>query len=512
MNKKPAIEKRKVSAVRKAQQHAFESGRAFERDQNRYGSSSTYFPGAEIGRIRSDWMVNLCTSTSLLRSHYRRLAARSEDACRNNPYAKRVIDVLEMFTVGGGIRPFPAVVDASGNSEDALNSILAEDWKRANDELYRVGSQPVTAYEGQSIEFKTMVSLGSFLRQEIDGKKGSILRRAFTIIKPTVLDFSKDTFENIYNKKSEGSQTILGQNMNQYFEPQSFNIEGYDAAISASQMSLYYRTVEAEQRLGIPWLTPVITKLWDIEQLFGDKLLQSRQLTRMGIWEKKEAKKAMSKLLETDDDENESITLERLSTYYADSEPKPIQFDDTMEDSFIPLIKIALHAVAVGMGFSYGRMTTDLEGANFAGGRINIIGDSKYFSSIFRHFAKSACQTAWNKFVEWEFLTGRLGSLSYRDYLADKWRYSQCYHLPEGEQWVDPLKDAQAQDLLYKTGQITLQHLCALQGMDYRSIIKQRAIEKQELTAAGLSELLPSNEVAAASTSLQEDTEDETTN
>ncbi|MDD5363407.1 MAG: phage portal protein [Ignavibacteria bacterium] len=489
---KPRI---KNTAAIKGRQHAFREGYTRGRDSAIYGSSGD-FTGAETGRIRSDWLPQLKTSTFLLRNSFKRLAARSEEACRNNPYAKRVIDVLDMFVVGGGIRQFPAVVDASGNTIDKINSILIEDWKRANDEIYRCGSQRVTVYEGQSIEFKTMMSLGSFLRQEIAGKSDSILRRAFTIIKPTTLDFSKDTFDfgDIY-KKPIKDQTILGQNMNAFFEPKSFNIEGYDSPISASQMSLFYRTIEAEQRLGIPWLTPVITKLWDIEQLFGDKLLQSRQLTRMGIWEKKAAKNAMSKLLKSEDgEEDEAVTLERLSTYYSDEEPKPIKFDDTLDQSFIPLIKVALHAVAVGMGFSYGRMTTDLEGANFAGGRINIIGDTKYFNSLFRHFAKCACQSLWNKFIEFEFMAGRVGTISFNEYLSDKWRYSQCYHLPEGEQWVDPLKDAQAQDLLYKTGQVTLQQLCAMKGQDYKAIIKQREKEKQELTDAGLEELLPSND------------------
>jgi lambda family phage portal protein len=490
MKKQPS---KKPSAAIKGRQHAYNEGRAYEREHVRYGFSE--LPAAEGGRIRNDWTAQLYTSTSLLRRSFKRLAARSEDAYRNNPYAKRVIDVLDTFIIGGGIRPFPAVVDASGNPADAINKILVEDWKRGNDELYRIGSQHITGYEGQSIEFKTMVSLGSFLRQEITGRPDSMLRRAFTVIKPTTLDFSKDTFDinSINNKPPSGNQTVLGQNMNAYFEPQSFNVEGYDTPISSSQMSIFYRTIEAEQRLGIPWLTPVITKLWDIEQLFSDKLLQSRQLTRMGIWEKKAAKKAMSKLLDSDGEEDEAVTLERLSTYYSEEAPQAIQFDDKIAEAFIPLIKIALHAVAVGMGFSYGRMTTDLEGANFAGGRINLIGDSKYFAHLYRQFAKSACQSLWNKFVEFEFMAGRIGTISFREYLAAKWRYSQCYHLPEGEQWVDPLKDAQAQELLYKTGQITLQELCAVQGKDYKSIIKQRAIEKQELIEANLAELLPSN-------------------
>jgi capsid protein len=425
---------------------------------------------------------------------FRRVAARCEHAHRTNAYAKRAVDVLKTCVVGGGIRPFPAAVDVSGKSADSINNVLMEDWKRANDEVYRIGSQPVSAMEAQGLEFTTMVILGSWLRQRVSARKGAMLPQALTIMKPTNLDFSRDTFfDNKYIKNPSGKQTILGQNMNGFFEPESFNIEGISDSISAALMSIHYRGIEAEQYLGIPWLTPIMTKLWDIEELFNDKLLQSRQLTRMGIWEKKENKRATSKILDDNDGDGEqSFGLEKLSTYYSDTKPEAIQLTDNLSDSFSALIKLALHAVAVGLGFSYGRLTTDLEGANYAGGRINLISDAKIFNSLFRQFVKGSCQSTWSFFVEMEAFTGRLG-ISYRDYLANPWGFSQCYHLPEGDQWVDPLKDAQAQDLLYKTGQITLQNLCAMQGTDYRSIIKQRSLEKQELVSANLGELLPSN-------------------
>jgi capsid protein len=497
MKKKPEIKQFTASqmrnATRRASQHALIEGKRMMRN------SGGYPDAGDVGRVRSDWSAQLITSTAFLRRSFKTIVARCEDARRGNPYAVRAVDFLKTYVVGGGIRPFPAAVDVNGNPMDSVNAVLARDWPRANDEIYRINSQPITAMEAQGIEFFTMMTDGSWLRQEISSKKGkSLLPRAFTVLSPTHLDFSRDTFENPYklvDYTASSGQTILGQVMNPFFEPIGFNLDTYEGMFPASAMSIHFRTIEAEQRLGVPWLAPVVPWLWDIRSLFDDKILQSRLLTRYGVWEKKSAKKAMSKILNTEiDDGDESAELDKLSTYYSDEKPEPIQFDDTISNSLHPLMKMALHAIAVGLGFSYGRLTTDLEGANFAGGRINLITDAKVFNSLFRHFVKSSCQSVWDKFVEWEALTGRI---SMTDYLVNKWGFSQCYHLPEAEQWVDPLKDAQAQDLLYKTGQITLQQLCAMQGTNYLSIITQRAKEKKELIAAGLKELLPINDSAA---------------
>ena len=90
------------------------------------------------------------------------------------------------------------------------------------------------------------------------------------------------------------------------------------------------------------------------------------------------------------------------------------------------------------------------------------------------------------------FFAGKIkGGYTASQYLNNPWHYHQCYWLPEGEDWVDPLKDAQALLVAYKSGWMTLQDICALKGKDWKSIVKQRKIEKNFLTEHGLQELLP---------------------
>jgi lambda family phage portal protein len=477
-----------------------QAGKIFQRGQQLgyrrgIGNNSAYLPAAETGRVRSDWGYQLRSSTELLRQDFKILASRSEQLYRSNPYFRRAVDILKTFVVGSGLRPFPAVRYGDGDPITGINSRLASDWARFNDQAYRNGSQQITSYEAQGIEFVTMVVLGSWLRQEVKSRPGSVIPRAFTVLKPTRLNFSHDNFYEGVDLSSDRPKIILGQEVNEYAEPTAFWIDNEQTSRPASSMSIHYRPIEAEQYLGIPWLTPVLGNLYDIESLFSDKLTQSRILTRMGIWSKRQDKAALSKLLDNEiSDDEESVPFDKAQMYFSDEKPEAIQFDDTIAESFSPLMKMALHAVAIGSGFSYGRLTTDLEGANFSGGRLNSIADSKIFNCLYKYFYKNSCQTLWNRFVNWECFIGRIPGVTYSAYLKDPWYYSQCFWLPEAEQWVDPLKDAQAQNLLYKTGQTTLQELCAAQGKDYHSVIQQRSREKQELIDAGLSELLPSSD------------------
>ena len=491
---------------RMMQQQAFKSGMAAvegaKRPRNEWypsdgnGNVGNYYPAAEVGRFRNDWITRVVTSTTLLRLSFRTLCARSEFAYRTDPYAKRAVNILRTFVVGSGIRPFPNVKNANGTPVEGINKQLAEDWKRFNDQGTRIGSQPVSIYEAQGIEFETQVQLGSNLRVRVKSRPGSWLPFAYSMVKPYRLNFAFDNyFDDLYYQMTigKGPTTILGQIFNEYQEPIGYHILGENGPISADRMTIHYRQVEAEQYLGIPWMTCMLGDIWDIQQLLDDKLTQSRILSRMGVWIDKGDKADFAGALDSSGsaDEEESIPFDRETLCATKSKPEPIQFDDKISESLSPLMLLTLHRIAIGGGFSYQLLTSDLNGASFSGSRTNVITDSKVFSQLFHGYVRSNCQTMWNDFVEWEFLTGKLAGATYAQYLKDPWYYNQCYFLPEETDWIDPLKDAQAQRMLYMTGQITLEELVAGRGKDWKHVVDQRAKEKEYINSKDLQEMLP---------------------
>lgn len=469
-----------------------------------------YYPGAEVGRFRNDWITRICTSTTLMRLAYRTLCARAEYAARTDPYAKRAIEILQTFVVGSGVKPFPNVKNKNGSPVEGINKVLADDWERFNEQGMRIGSQPMSMYEAQGLEFKMLVTLGNVLRCRVRSRPGSILPYAYSLVKPYRLNFFLDNyFDDLYYQMTigKGPLTILGQVFNNYQEPAAFHILGEPEPISADRMSIHYRQIEAEQYLGFPWLTPALGDVWDIQQLFNDKLTQSRALSRMGFFIDKTDKASFDLVADTPqggDDEDLSVSLERGIFTSLNKKPEPIQFDDKISQSLEPLMLMTLHRIAVGAGMSYQLLTTDLNGASFSGSRTNTITDSKVMRGFYASFISTNLQPAWNEFVEWEFLTGRIPGATYAQFLSDPFYYSRCYWIPEETDWIDPLQNAQAIRLLYMTGQSTLQELCTAKGKDWRTVIRQRQIEKEFLKECGLDELLPAFSEKAAAVALQE--------
>jgi capsid protein len=91
-----------------------------------------------------------------------------------------------------------------------------------------------------------------------------------------------------------------------------------------------------------------------------------------------------------------------------------------------------------------------------------------------------------------EIFQNKIPGISYQDFLNDPWTYTQCYWLPlDGEEWVDPLRDAESLKLLYGLGQITYQEICAMSGKDWRSTYAQLVKERDLFVADGMTHLLP---------------------
>jgi hypothetical protein len=183
----------------------------------------------------------------------------------------------------------------------------------------------------------------------------------------------------------------------------------------------------------------------------------------------------MAALATEPDDDGDYIPFEKGMQINTAEKPEAVQLDDKFAVAFEPLVKMNVLEIGIGLGFSYQLLTTDLEGMNFASSRANKISDSRFFRSMYRWFAKCVCQAHWKRFVEWEIMSGRIPGVSYSQYVADSWMWNECFWLPEGEDWVDPLKDAETMKLLYLMGMATLQELCAAKGKDYKAVRDQAA-------------------------------------
>lgn len=494
LNSRPSVVSR-VHKERSRLNYAYQRGIEAGVDRAR-----NYGPGADTGPLNADWRANITSFAELIRQDFKIICARAEGLYRAYPVARRAVTLLNNYIIGSGIRPYPAIRYANGEQPKHVNERLANDWERFVDQGIRNGPIKTNYYNGQSIDFITMAVYGSVLHNIISSKKGSLLPFSFQSLKPTILDFSKDTLLN--NVKTSNKKVIHGIEINSFGEPVAFHLEN-KGRYSAERMLLSFIPIEAEQYLGLSWKYPVMMAMNDHNQVFGDQLKLSRMCTKLGIWTDRDDKPALQAALDgvmntayADSSSRKYIELESPGLFCSKEKPEPIQLNNAIKESFEPLVKMVMGYIAMGMGLSYQAFTSDLNGANYSSGRLNSISDNRSYACAFKKFIDYNESQKWAKFVEWEALTGRLVEFGVTPsvYYSDPWYYNQALWLPmDYQEWVDPLNDMQALILSYKTGQITFRELCARSGKNMTTQLKELKEERDALIEAGLTHLLPEN-------------------
>lgn len=499
------------AATREFGNRQFHRGLAAGRQQ------MAYYPGADSGVLRGDWTRSTKSATSIIRDDFKTLCARSELAYRTDAIARRAVNIIASYLVGQGNKPHPAVKMRNGELLDGVNGQLADDWERFNDEGIRTGNTKMTIYQAQLMSVITMIVYGSCLKNRVRSRSGSLLPFAYQLLKPTRLDFSRDTW--VYYENAPVKETIIhGIKLNEYGESLGYFFENESAMRDAENVMLSFYPIECEQYLGLPWLTPVLPPIFDRQQLIYDKLKQSRIGARLGYKAPATMQEGIEGLMETDSSGNEYFDLDFQGfVYSSDGDIKPVAITDPISDTFEPLIKMVVQEIALGLGFSYQMLSSDLKDANFTSGRMNKLVDSKFFRTIYKHLVKIDHQPVWDRFVEWEALSGRLlrYGVSYDQYVADPSYYNVCYWLPkDGDEWLEPLKEAQAEILDMKSGKTTFEEMCAGKGVNYRDVIRKHKQIRRELKDAGLECFLPENisssaKLASTAQKEQEDAPDE---
>lgn len=487
----PTRRERRVAAARTG---AVEFNRGLEIGARR--AHNSYHPGASKGVLSGDQALDVKSATTVIREDFETICARAEMAYRTDSVTRKCVNTIQNYVVGQGNQPYPCVKNKSGEADEAVNDRLSEDWERFNDQCIRTGNTNITGYQAQALKCTTMATYGSVIQNVVRSKPGSLLPWAFQLLKPTRLDFSKDTFNYSDDDAIKRSTIVHGMELNRYGEVTGYHFNGEDTMRSASKIDLMFHQIEAEQYLGISWLTPSLPAIFDRQQLIFDKLKQSKIGAKLGMRLPREMQEGIESLNSTTSEGDEFFDLDFQGFVFADKDIKPVTITDPISNSFEALIRMIMQEIAMGFGFSYQRATSDLKDANFTSGRINTIADIKFFNILFKMFTKTGCQPDYNRFIEWEAYTGRLldVGVGYSDYLSDPWRFNQCYWLPkDSEDWVDPLKDAEALLLLYKAGIVSFGEMCTMKGKSAKSMIAKLSKERKDIIAAGLESILPEN-------------------
>lgn len=138
---------------------------------------------------------------------------------------------------------------------------------------------------------------------------------------------------------------------------------------------------------------------------------------------------------------------------------------------------VALHQrlIGNGIGLSYETVSRDMSQVNYSSARQGLLEDQRTYEDWQQWLIDNFLSEVYTEVIISAVLAGEL---DIPDFWQKKNQYLNHRWTAPGWGWIDPLKEAVANDKAIQSGQDTLANVCARSGLDWREVLEQRAIEK----------------------------------
>lgn len=392
--------------------------------------------------------------------HLDTLRQRSRDLVRNNPYAVNAVETWVSNVIGTGIK-------AHAKAEDrAFRETLQRLWSRWQ---MNADAQGRSHFQGlQAHIFRHVVESGECLvRFLVDKRDASadlndpsalpIVPLRLQLLETEHLDDSQDR-ELPNGHRIQGGIELNRENQRvAYYLYQSHpNENGFTdrshlttLRVPASQILHIYRMDHPGQLRGIPWLAPVLLKLYELDQ-YDDAELMRKKVAAI-----------FAGFVTRPDPESQLFgegAADRQGVSLAGLEPGTLQFLDPGEDikfsepsdvggNYLDFMRQQLRAIAAGVGITYEQLNGDLTQVNYSSVRAGLIEFRRRCMRL-QHdlMVFQCCQPVWERWLSVAFQTNLLQRpKNPRDFDCVQW-------IPQGFEWVDPLKAFQAEQVAVRNG------------------------------------------------------------
>ncbi len=141
--------------------------------------------------------------------------------------------------------------------------------------------------------------------------------------------------------------------------------------------------------------------------------------------------------------------------------------------------------IGAGHGLSYEMMSRDVSQVNYSSARQNMLEDWKTFEMEQYYLIEHFLDFVFEEVITAAYLAGKLPKPS-SDFMSNRPKLLKHEFLGQGLPWIDPLKEAQANQVMLATGQTTLKDIYAKKGKDWEEEYAQLALEAEKAKELGL--------------------------
>jgi lambda family phage portal protein len=465
------------------------------------------FDAAGHGRRGKNWNPPTLGLNTLLYSHGLSLLARNRDAVRNSAWAAAAVESYVANAIGRGIRLVPHHPDpetralllsrwnrwvkesdveydpknpASGQTDFyGQQMVIAREVMEAGECFVRF--RPRSRKEGLAVPVQLQLIEAEQLplwRTSLDGTvpQGNMMRSG--------IEFRPDGRRAAYHFfKAHPGETM-------FYPMDAFTVE----RVPAMDILHVYKPIRAGQFRGMPWLTSVLAKLYELEQ-YTDAEIVKKKLGSMITGFIKQVSPE-NPIMPADQfvgagQTEPAVQMSTLEpgTFQVLNFGEEVQFAETKESGdYKSFLRACLQAFAIGAGLAEYQISGDLSGINYSSIRAGLL-EFRRKCEQFQHsvFIFQVCHPIYRRWLQEGMLALAFGPKLLAEYDEDPEPFEAVQWVTPGWPWVDPEKDIKAAEQAIRDGLSTRSLECATQGQDAVVLDEEQQADNERADSLGLS-------------------------
>lgn len=448
------------------------------------------YAAAQVNRLTQGWTTLSGSANSDIHRSLDSVRARSRKLANDDEYVKKWLAMVNTNVVGPvGFRFQARVYNAPGAPDTGANNAIESAWNK----FCKKGVCDVTGRQSmvglQQLAIKAAARDGEFLFQIVRGAEaGNALGLALQ-----QLDI--DRLDTALNKPAEGGYGAIrmGVEINARGRPVAYHlktahpgdlyqttsgIQGHThQRILAEDIIHDFIADRPEQVRGMPWAHAAMIRLNNLGGYEEAAVIAARVgASKMGFFTTPDGQaEVLSTGLDQDGTDSPGLTMDADPGVFQ-SLPTGVEFQSFNPDyptaMYADFVKANLRGIASGLGVAYHSLANDLEGVSFSSIRSGTLEDRDVWTLIQEWFSESFMDRIHAEFMKAALGFGqitlangsalplsRLDKFSAHTWQARRW------------EWVDPLKDIEADIAAINAGLKSPQSVASKLGWDYEDLL-----------------------------------------
>jgi lambda family phage portal protein len=452
------------------------------------GGARRNYAAAQINRLTEGWTTSNLSANAEIQGGIDNLRARSRQLARDNDYVKKFLSLVATNVVGPtGIGHQARIYDANGTPDAAANKAVERAWQAwcalgVCDVAGRLSLRDL-----EHVLIKAAARDGEYLVRII---RGNASGNAYGLALQ-VLDI--DRLDTRLNRPGANGQTAIrmGVELNAYGRPIAYHLanrhpgEIYAAAgeqgathivIPAADIIHGFISDRPEQVRGVPWAHASMLRLNNLAGYEEAAVVAARVgASKMGFFTKDQGTPEVLEGVADEEDASGQLLTDADPGTFGEL-PGGVSFQafnpDYPHAMFAEFVKSHLRGISSGLGVAYHSLANDLEGVSFSSIRSGTLEERDEWMVLQRWFIESFHERL---YAEWlrhalgfglvVFDSGKAAPASVFD------KFSAHAFRGRRWQWVDPLRDVQANVEAINNKLKAPQDVANEMGEDYEDVL-----------------------------------------